>query len=188
MKSQTSWRRAIAALLPNSRQLDQMTQALAKTADLRDAKGIRDWAEAARKFAQSAGLGLKIQSQAAVLKLRAERRAGEMLAGLALHGGDRKSSSHTQRLTLANLGIDPSESSRWQLEASVPEAVFTRYVAAATAAQEDITTQGLLRLQKSLAGRAGKASRLSNAALLILSNGKDSRRKGPRRSKITPAN
>jgi hypothetical protein len=74
------------------------------------------------------------------------------------------------------------ESSRWQLEASVPETVFTRYVAAATAAHEDITTQGLLRLQKSLAGRAGKASRLSNAALLTLSNGKASRQKGPRKS------
>jgi hypothetical protein len=55
MKRQTTGRRAIAALLPNSRQLAQLTQALAKTADLHDAKGIRDWAEAARKFAQSAG-------------------------------------------------------------------------------------------------------------------------------------
>jgi hypothetical protein len=104
------------------------------------------------------------------------------LAGLALHGGDRKSSSHTRRLTLANLRIDRNESSRWQLEASVPEAVFTRYVAAAIAAHEDITTHGLLRLQKSLAGRAGKASRLSNAAILTLSNGKATRRKGPRKS------
>ena len=47
-------------------------------------------------------------------------------------------------MTLASLGIIYSTSARWQLEASVPEAVFKRYLAAAKRAGQEITAQGLL--------------------------------------------
>jgi hypothetical protein len=171
MNVQAPWRRAIAASLPNPRQLAQMTRALAKTADLNEIKEIRDWAEAARRFARSAGHGPEFKNRAAELKLAAERRAGELLAGLALRGGDHKSNSRGERVSLESLGIDHNESARWQREAAVPEAVFKRYVAAASAAHEDITAQGLLRLQKSLAERASKARRLPKAALLVPPNG-----------------
>lgn len=42
---------------------------------------LRGWfkSEAARKYAQSAGMGLDIQNHAAEVKLLAERKAGELL-------------------------------------------------------------------------------------------------------------
>ena len=154
MKQQPLWRRAITAALPNQRQLDQMARALTKTADFNEVKEIRDWADAARKFGGGAGLGPEFKRQAAELTLRAERRGGELRGGLALRGGDRKSSSRGERVTLASLGITYSRSARWQLQAAVPEAVFRRYLAAAKRAGREITAQGLLRLQKS--GTAGR--------------------------------
>jgi hypothetical protein len=181
MKRQLPWRRAIAAALPSQRQFDQMARALNKTVDVKEVKEIRDWADAARKFAGSTGLDPEFKRQGAELTLRAERRAGELLAKLALRGGDHKSSSRCERVTLASLGVNQQASARWQLQAAVPEAIFKRYIAAAKRARHDITAQGLLRLQKSLARRTGKASRLSNAVLLTLSNGTASRRNGPRR-------
>jgi hypothetical protein len=132
--------------------LNQAAQALAQCSDLKEVKSIRDKAEAVRKYAQNAALGLQIQNQAAELKLRAERRAGELLASLKLRGGNRKSNSHDDSLKLTDLGIDHNQSARWQREAAVPESVFTQYVSNANQLAHDITTQGLLRLARNLNG------------------------------------
>ena len=59
--------------------LSQARNAIAEARTLDELKSIRDKAEAVRKYAEAAGLGLEIQNQAAEMKLRAERRAGGML-------------------------------------------------------------------------------------------------------------
>jgi hypothetical protein len=128
--------------------LNRMAHSLAEVQDIKDVKAVRDKAEAARTFAKSAALGLKIQNVAAELKLRAERRAGELLADLRLRGGDRKSNRHDDGLKLADLGIEENQSTRWQREAAVPEAIFEQYIAAANKLGQDITAQGLLRLER----------------------------------------
>ena len=53
---------------------------LADAKSLDDILHIRDIAEAARVYAQAAKLGLENQNEAAEVKIRAERKAGEMLA------------------------------------------------------------------------------------------------------------
>jgi hypothetical protein len=135
--------------------LDYVARELAEATSLKDVKAVRDKAEAARKYAQSAALGLRIQNQAAELKLRAERRAGELLAELVMHGGDRKSSSHDGNLKLVDLGINANQSARWRREAAVPEAVFDQYISATNKLGQDITADGLLRLERKLSYRTG---------------------------------
>jgi hypothetical protein len=71
--------------------LNHAHQAIAQVQGLDEIKNIRDKAEAVRKYAQSVGMGLELQNYAAEVKLRAERKAGELLAQMQLHGGDRKS-------------------------------------------------------------------------------------------------
>jgi hypothetical protein len=136
--------------------LEKLAHALAETRDLKEVKALRDKAEAARTYAQSAALSLKIQNRAAELKLLAERRAGELLGELVAHGGNRRSSCHHGNLKLSDLGINPNQSSRWRREAAVPEAVFEQYIAAANKLGQDITAQGLLRLERVLASRRTK--------------------------------
>lgn len=71
------------------------------------------------------------------IKVRAERRAGEMLAGMEKHkGGDPARLSHDvmgvdRPATLAELGIHRKESSRWQALAGMPEEHFETAVATA---------------------------------------------------------
>jgi hypothetical protein len=123
----------------------QTELAQANTVD--EVKNVRDKAEAARKYAQCAQLGLETQNQCAEIKLRAERKAGNLLAKLRLHPGrpKKKKKSHDATI-LASLCINKSQSSRWQAEAAVPEDVFQKYLAIAKECGKEVTAQGLLRL------------------------------------------
>jgi len=130
--------------------ITRVTTALAEAMTLDEVLEFRAQADAVRKYAKSTRAELDVLNQAAEATLRAERRAGELLAALLLRGGDRKSNGHAARLTLADLGVSESESTRWQDEASVPSDVFQRYVAETTAAGKQLTASALRRLGKQL--------------------------------------
>lgn len=145
----------------NSRSLALLSQAknaIAEASSLDELKTIRDKAEAARKYAQAAGLGLEIQNQAAEIKLRAERKAGAFLSKLKLHGGDRREETASDRLTLDEIGITKDQSSRWQLTAAVPEKVFNKYVEDTQNEQGEVTTAGLIKLAREHASKRKKPS------------------------------
>jgi hypothetical protein len=128
--------------------LDQASQALAEARSFDQIKEIRDKAEAVRKYAQSASLGLGIQNRAAEVKLRAERQAGKLLTQMALRGGDRRSKTHHERLKLDDLGITRNQSTRWQIQARVPEEVFRQHIRQTCAAGKELTSARLMRLAK----------------------------------------
>ena len=132
--------------------LDQAGQALAEARSLDEIKTIRDKAEAVRKYAQSASLGLDVQNRAAEVKLRAERQAGKLLGQLMLRGGDRRSKGHRDRLKLDDLGLTPNQSKRWQLQARVPENLFREHVKQTCDDGKELTSAGLMRLAKRLNG------------------------------------
>jgi hypothetical protein len=145
--------------MPESRQLvliSQATKALAEAKTLDEIKKVRDRAEAVRHYARSASLGLDLQNQAAEIKLRAERKAGTVLADLTLRGGDRKSKSQPESLILADLGISRNQSSRWQQMAAVPEAQFQRYLEETNAANKELSAAGLRRLASRLGVAEGQ--------------------------------
>jgi hypothetical protein len=142
--------------------LDQAGQALAEARSLDEIKTIRDKAEAVRKYAQSASLGLDVQNRAAEVKLRAERQAGKLLSQMMLRGGDRRSKSHHDRLKLDDLGLTANQSKRWQLQARVPEGVFREFVKQTREECRELTSAGVMRLAKrlkdELSGRNGQAA------------------------------
>jgi hypothetical protein len=149
--------------------LDQAGQALAEARSLDEIKSIRDKAEAVRKYAQSASLGLDVQNRAAEVKLRAERQAGRLLAQMTLRGGDRRSKGHSDRLKLVDLGLTPNQSKRWQLQARVPDNVFRDHVRQTCEEGKELTSAGLIRLAKQLQAdspeRNGKShGKIANAA------------------------
>ena len=120
-------------------------QALERAKSLSDIKEIRDKAETARNYAQVARLGLNFINTASEIKLRAERRAGSLLAQLYLRGGDRKSNDKSVRIKLSDLHISEHESRRWQREAKIPETIFLEYLRIATESGQMITRSGLHR-------------------------------------------
>lgn len=146
--------------------LEKAALQLSEMRDFNEVRKIRDRAEAARKYAQTAAMSLKIQNWAAELKLRAERRAGQILNELLPHGGNRRSSYHRGNLKLTDIGINSNQSARWRREAAVPEIVFQQYISTSNRLCEDITARGLLRLEKAISqkGDASPSSRRSTGA------------------------
>jgi len=136
----------------------------ARTVD--EIKDVRNKAEALRLYAKQAGLGLEMQNTCAEIKLQAERRAGGMLAeteknpGTVLGGNIVQPPSDIPKL--ADLGLSKTQSSRWQLEARVPEGEFEAWVAEVKGAKEELTSVGLRGLALRLAGN----QRAQNPAIL----------------------
>jgi len=114
-----------------------------KVVHLNEAKEIRDKAEALRVYARQAGQAADMERQCAEIRLRAERRLGELLAESVRPGNPQWSTEATIRL--ATFGITRNQSSRWQLAATLPEAEFEQYVSTS----REPTTAGVLRLVQS---------------------------------------
>jgi hypothetical protein len=131
-------------------------RALAAAETVVEFKNIRDQAEALRQCAKIAGFGLEYQNWVAEIKIRAERRAGEMLDKLIPSTGGRPRinldtmDGFSATPTLAELGITHYQSRRWRLEASIPEEIFDLHVASVKARGDELTSAGLLRLAKEL--------------------------------------
>lgn len=133
-------------------------RALAEATDLDEICDLRDRAEAIRHCVKTAAFGLKLQNQAAELKLCCERRAGQILAETPLQGGDRRSENGNHRATLEDMGISRSQSSRWQREGSLPEEDFVRYVQQSNEEGRELTANGLLHLARAYADATRRAS------------------------------
>lgn len=137
--------------------LNHAAQALEEAKSIDDIKEIRDKAEAVRVYAKAAHAGLELQNTAAEIKLRAERKAGEYIAGLRLHGGDHCSESCVPKPKLTELGVTKVQSHRWQLLAVVPEKSFCKYLADANKLGEEIAAAPLLKVARHLKGGAAPA-------------------------------
>ena len=126
---------AIHAVVDNPlAKLELARRLLAETRSVDEVKMIRNLGEAARVYARQARLGLEAQNDAAEIKLRAERRLGELIATLPKQDGGDAAQARSQAATevpprLDDLGISKSQSSRCQTIAAVPEPVFDQFVA-----------------------------------------------------------
>jgi len=110
--------------------LDRAQLAISEATTVREAKEIRDKAEALEVYARRAEYGSILQQRCSEIKLRAERRAGELLRQLDLRPGrpSNESLSSGQHHSLEGMGITRKQSSRWQRLATIPEDRFDEEV------------------------------------------------------------
>ena len=120
-------------------------RALIAAKSLNDVLDVCDMAAAIRAFAKAASESLEVQNAASDLRLSAERKAGEMLAAMENHGGDRKSESRSQSVTLNDLGITKMQSSRWQLVSKLPDEEYTAIVVGCNATGRELTQAAVLK-------------------------------------------
>lgn len=129
---------------------------LAEAKTLDDMKHIMDIAEAARTYAKAAKMGLVAQNHAAELKLRAERKAGELLATLERSKGGRPETQTSvvrvseYRSVLQETQTAPTTAHRWQTIAAVPTQVFERVVIEAQVQSTELTSAQMLRVAKDI--------------------------------------
>jgi hypothetical protein len=107
---------------------DAMIHAISECHLVDEVKELRDKARALELYAQQAR-NLDAERKAAEVRLRAERRAGEMLKeqaanGQRARGGGDVRNKESQPAILSDLKITPTQSSRWQALAQVPKAEF----------------------------------------------------------------
>jgi N6-adenosine-specific RNA methylase IME4 len=125
--------------------IEAMQRALAETRDIDEIKDIRDKAEAIRLYTRQRGCSLDIQNDAAVIKIRCERRLGELVKeNPDIHPGGNQAKLHD--VTLSDFGISKAESHRWQLEASVPEDILKQHIEQTRKAGGEVTTVGLIKV------------------------------------------
>lgn len=133
--------------------------ALAEAHRIDEVKEIRDKAEAMAAYARQAK-DQQLILWATEIKVRAERRAGEMLA-LAAQSGERQRrgkphSDGPKPTTLGDLGISDNQSSRWQSLASMSDEHFETAVATAKDTAGQVTTAFMLRESKRARPSMGK--------------------------------
>lgn len=138
---------------------EQARNALAECQRVDEVKDIRDKAEAMAAYARQAK-DQDLIKWATEIKVRAERKAGEMLRKSA-ESGERamarsnlvnspKSHDSTSATspTLAQIGITKDQSSRWQSLASMSDSHFETAVETAKESAGEVTTAFMLREAK----------------------------------------
>lgn len=135
-------------------------QELQKAKTIDEVKTIRDAAERLRLYLKQANESLEMQNDAAEIKLRAERRAGEMLKEGAQNGdrqtrgGDRKSNRHNVSLiqppSLKEIGITEKQSERWQSIATIPEEKFEQTIKETKQARQELTQRDVLKVAQEI--------------------------------------
>ena len=129
---------------------DAMCTAIAECVRVDEAKDIRDKALALEKYMAQAE-NLEAERQACNVRLRAERRCGEILKAMKANGerasrGNPSGKTNVERndITLADLNISRDQASRFQQLADVPEAEFE----AALESPGKPSTSGILKRNK----------------------------------------
>lgn len=115
---------------------DAARKALAAAVRVDEVKSIRDKAVALGAYAKEAR-DTELIDHATEIRLRAERRAGEILVVMA-KSGERAKRGEAKKKTkatfkLGDLGVTKHQSQRWQRIAAVPEREFERNVTKAKA-------------------------------------------------------
>ena len=162
--------------------LSAATRALAEARTLDQVKHIMDVAEAARTYARAAKLGLEAANHAAEVKLRAERKAGELLSELAEQSkeGQRRENQYTvqsyqpdnsaydtpYRAALADTSTPIATAQRWQTVATVPDEVFEELIAeTVNAGDKELTSALALRKAQELKRQQHAASMAASPQL-----------------------
>lgn len=100
-----------------------------------EVKDIRDKAQAMAAYARQAK-DTELLAWVTEIKVRAERKAGEMLAAMQKQNGGHASKARSRSTTelpptLESLGVSKDQSSRWQKLAAISDDKFEQAVAAA---------------------------------------------------------
>ncbi|WP_250518522.1 hypothetical protein [Caballeronia sp. ATUFL_M1_KS5A] len=151
---------------------ESMCRAIAECDAIDEVKDLRDKAMALEVYARQA-MNVEAERQAQRIRVRAERRAGELLKTTPKRTGGDAAKARSKQTTefspppaLADLGISKDKSAQWQQLADVPEPAFQ---AALEDEFEPITAARIIERQKPLPepDLRAKINRMDSRALWL---------------------
>ena len=128
---------------------DKMKNAVIECHSVDEITQLRNKAEAYRYALKQAKESPEVIRKAEEIKLRAERRAGELLKETEFVHGSRgvgKKVDSKPTSSLSDMGISYDQSSKWQKIANIPEEKFENYLEV----EEELSTNGVLRVAKNV--------------------------------------
>ena len=120
---------------------DEARRAVEIASTIDEVKDIRDKAEAMRAYAKQAHLSLGMQNKCAEIRIRCERRGGEILKETTKAGNPQWSHDATID-RLEDIGISKSQSSRWQAISQIPEPIFENHIREVVEKEQELTSSG----------------------------------------------
>jgi len=127
--------------------LNKAQQALAEAKSLDEIIPLVNIGAGGLAYARAAKMGLEMQNDCAEFKIRAERKAGEFLRETELSKGaaEKKTRLH-DATTLSDLGIEKTQSHRWQKIASVPNEEFESHIKETKQRKEELTSASIIKI------------------------------------------
>ena len=127
---------------------NKMKNAVIECHSVDEIKQLRDKAEAYRYALKQAKESPEVIRKAEEIKLRAERRAGELLKETPKAKGNQYSanSQPVSEQKLSDIGITHNQSSKWQKIASIPEEKFENYLEV----EKELSTSGAIRVARQI--------------------------------------
>jgi hypothetical protein len=127
--------------------IEEASRILATCKSVDEVKDVRDRAAAVTLYYRQRGASLEAQNDAAEIRLRAERRLGELLRNTPKNRGGRPTETGKADIpvsTLGEIGITKIQSSIWQRIARLALADFEERIAEAKENALELTTTRLL--------------------------------------------
>ena len=126
---------------------------LASTID--EVMQIRDKAEALKAYIRQSGESHEMQNAMAEIKLRAERKAGELITEGQEKGeiATKKTNQYndSDTVSLSDIGLSKKQSSRFKQIANIPEPEFEEYIEKTKASETgEVTSAAALRLSRQI--------------------------------------
>lgn len=124
-------------------EISKAEAALERASDIHEMLNLRDMSMAMAIMAGAQGFK-EASQKAKAFQLKAERKAGDWLDKYGPSPGNPQL-SHAATISLDDLDIDRSESSRWQVEAKLPQSKFNAWVDDCISTGKEVTAAGLRR-------------------------------------------
>lgn len=122
--------------------LSHLDTILAQATRIDEVMNFRDKCEVASLYAINIRKSQELCNEYILARIRAERKAGQLLADMKLHGNNQYSGGCIDATsTLAQMGISKYQSHRWQKIAGIPEDMFEEMAFERMQSGDDITTQ-----------------------------------------------